>query len=111
MQKLPQRGRYCTEPTKKQEKKKVKTDGHTRSEVQYAVSTKTTSQEAVETLIMKLYKKTPDKLYRDVVAFPNIGEVSLFKKKLSSLRARWNKFIVNARSYMYTRQWRRSQPH
>lgn len=65
----------------KQQKKKVKAGKRSRIKGQYPASADRKTQEAVEKPARRTDKKTPDKSCKDVLAFPDTGEVSLFKNK------------------------------
>lgn len=67
--------------TGKQKKTEVNTGKQTGRDVQYRTSATNKTRKAVEALAKKTNKKTPDKPYKEVLEFPETGEVSLWKKE------------------------------
>lgn len=65
----------------KQEKKNLKAGRQTGNDVQYPVSDTKKSQETVEVPSKITDEKMPDEPYKDVLAFAETGEASLFKNK------------------------------
>lgn len=66
---------------KKRANKKVKASIQFQDQVQYATTRKRTTQEEVQISGKKNYERKPDEPDRDVSAFTELGEVSLFKNK------------------------------
>lgn len=66
---------------RKRKKKRGKAGKQTESGVQNPASSARKPQEAAEICDKKTARKTPDEPHRDVLAIPETGEVSLFKKK------------------------------
>lgn len=71
----------------KQKKGKVKACRRTKSDKRDPVITTEKTREAVETPEMKDDKKKPDKVYQDILAFPETDEILLFKSKSSRIFA------------------------
>lgn len=59
----------------------VKAGKQTRNDVNYHTGAAKNTQEAVDALVKKTDKKTRDESYKDVLAFPENCNVSLFKNK------------------------------
>lgn len=77
--KYPKNPRTVRRPAKKLKKKKVRVGVQTKTKGKYPASADTMIEEAVETSAKKYDEKTPEKLYRDVVVYPEIRKVALFK--------------------------------
>lgn len=81
MQQLPQQRRNCTKVPRGRKEENGYGQQAEKSDAQYPASAAKKTEEAVETPAKKADKKTPDEPYKDVLAFPDTGKVSLFKKK------------------------------
>lgn len=86
MQQLHNRADNARKSARSAKKKRVKASKQTVNDVQYTASATEKSQEAENVPAKKTDKKMQDKPYNDVLAFPETGKVSLFKKKATKSR-------------------------